>query len=158
MPGLLIFINNTATMGGGAIIFSSSQAKLNGMNITFTNNLGTESGGGAIFLKQSVMTSSAMHLYFTNNTAKGTDGGAISGTHSNLTLGTTPNCSHYFFNNSANISGGAVYLVEGSLWIFGNSHFSNNSASQDGGAMSILDSQFVMSGTALCLQIILLEQ
>ncbi len=42
-----------------------------------------------------------------------------------------------------------MYLVEGSLWIFGNSHISNNSASQDGGAMSILDSQFVMSGTAL---------
>ena len=124
--------------------FLSSLASLNGTNVTFTDNLSMESGGGAIFLRQSVITSSTTHLYFTSNRAKGTAGGAISGQGGSLTLGNSTRCNHFFSNNSANLFGGAIYFVSGSLRILGHSHFAYNSAIQGGGAIYIITSLFVM--------------
>ena len=135
------FLNNTASINGGAIDWH--EGCVDGLidDCLFADNSAAANGGAIYWFGEGGVIKNSN---FTNNKANGTakcilgnfgEGGAIMWTGSN---GDVENC--IFANNNANQHGGAVFLrgVEGHANCtnnsFINSQFENNSAA-DGGAL-----------------------
>ncbi|CAD7699384.1 unnamed protein product [Ostreobium quekettii] len=130
-----IFANNSAQTFGGAVaaLENTAKSELDFENTTFVNNRAED--GGAIFL-QGINLSSTIGggCIFTANAAD-RFGGAISGdTNGDLTVDGAS-----FANNSANNTGGAVYLLgafEAHVVRFTNTIFEENE-SLSGGAIYV---------------------
>ena len=114
------FINNTAPEGGALYLYGGSG---NFTNVTFTSNIAQEYGGA---VRSYGTFNNFTNALFTENYAK--YGGAVyitgSGNFNNAT----------FADNNVSKSGGALYLYSGS-GNFTNSIFNNNTASVSGGAV-----------------------
>ena len=114
------FINNTAPEGGALYLYGGSG---NFTNVTFTSNIAQEYGGA---VRSYGTFNNFTNALFTENYAK--YGGAVyitgSGNFNNAT----------FADNNVSKSGGALYLYDGS-GNFTNSIFNNNTASVSGGAV-----------------------
>ena len=131
------FINNTATVNGGAISIGGEQHRikwevftnygfLNATNCNFINNKAYHDGGA---LNTYWGNSYVYNSYFSRNYAD-RDGGALRvGVYSKTT---TENCT--FDNNTAKEWGGALYNWPGELNV-NNCNISNNNAGTQGGAM-----------------------
>ena len=131
------FINNTATVNGGAISIGGEQHRikwevftnygfLNATNCNFINNKAYHDGGA---LNTYWGNSYVYNSYFSPNYAD-RDGGALRvGVYSKTT---TENCT--FDNNTAKEWGGALYNWPGELNV-NNCNISNNNAGTQGGAM-----------------------
>ena len=131
------FINNTATVNGGAISIGGEQHRikwevftnygfLNATNCNFINNKAYHDGGA---LNTYWGNSYVYNSYFSRNYAD-RDGGALRvGVYSKTT---TENCT--FGNNTAKEWGGALYNWPGELNV-NNCNISNNNAGTQGGAM-----------------------
>ena len=134
----LIFQNGKST-GQGAAIYADANATLNLTNVTFNNNISTDSsatnGGGAIFLAGA--TGTIVSSTFSSN--KAPSGGAINSYDSVLSVsGST------FNGNEASASdGGAIYTHSSnsatllSSLSLDNSRLTTNVAKVQGGGLSI---------------------
>lgn len=109
MYGRLLFADNSADKGGGAIpITEQTMINCSGRSITFRNN--TSQTGGAIY--------------------------AISPTYSEVGFRTTVELRDTLFEgNAAKDEGGAVYVSDSTINMTGTIHFVQNSA-KSGGAMA----------------------
>lgn len=122
------FINNTASVSGGAIWQSSIAAG----TVTYKNNVfsgnTTNQRGGAI------RSISAMSSFdgdvFENNSTSSFNGGAIH--FNNENTATLTNCR--FSGNSAN-NGGAISIQDGGTVVFDRCTINNNTANASGGAL-----------------------
>ena len=120
------FENNTAGDDGGAIDWNATTGVLNGT--TFINNKAGDNGG-ALCREENAAGGYGYNNIFYNNTAY--QGGAIAWMKSE-----NININHYtFVDNAAEVSGGAIYVGEGSgNCIVSNSYFEgNNVTSTDDG-------------------------
>lgn len=129
---------NGAGIRGGTIYATDSIITAD----TCTISNSTAEHGGAAFFESSV--SAITHTSFTGNTASG-DGGAMHVGSSNVTLGG----SVRFEGNIAS-SGGALYLVDGSIATVtaNNASFALNTATLDGGSLWAQESTVHVSGQA----------
>lgn len=118
------FINNSATLVGGAI-YNHEGASPTIENCTFVNNSADK--GGAIF--NYLGTPMILNSTFSGNSAI-TGGGAVGIDTSDVTIENS-----VFSNNSSVNAGGAIYLRESSASVIKTSYFTGN-ASQNGGAVS----------------------
>ena len=155
-----IFLNNTASNGGG-IFSSDSEMLFTGQRILFEGNKARYSNGGGMhiegysLLKQRNvpnLVSEATELYFHGNKASD-GGGAIYTDTSSIILGEAG--SYYFIDNEAHKRGGAIYSADvGNITIMGESYFAYNrvlSASEfegDGSAVAVRFGNFSLVGTA----------
>lgn len=131
------FINNTATINGGAIDIAGEQHRikwqvftnygfLNATNCNFINNKAGHDGGAlATYWGNSYVYNSVFRLNYAER-----DGGSVRVGIYSTTL--TENCT--FDNNTAKEWGGALYNWPGEL-IVNNCTISNNYAGRQGGAM-----------------------
>ena len=112
------FENNTAGDDGGAIDWNATRGILN--DSTFINNK-AEDNGGALCREENANGGYGYNNIFYNNTAR--QGGAIAWMKAE-----NININHYtFVDNTADISGGAIYVGEGSgNCIVNNSYFEAN--------------------------------
>ena len=137
------FINNTASINGGAVDWHEGCSDGQIDNCLFADNSAGANAGAVFWFGNGGIIKDSN---FTNNRANGTsvcimgnsgDGGAIMWTGS---YGTVDGCT--FTDNYANDNGGAVFLraVEGRAECtentFANSVFENNHAETDGGAIA----------------------
>ena len=126
------FINNTAPEGGALYLYGGSG---NFTNVTFTSNIAQEYGGA---VRSYGTFNNFTNALFTENYAK--YGGAVyitgSGNFNNAT----------FADNNVSKSGGALYLYSGS-GNFTNSIFNNNTASVSGGAVYFSRSNGILTNS-----------
>ena len=126
------FINNTAPEGGALYLYGGSG---NFTNVTFTSNIAQEYGGA---VRSYGTFNNFTNALFTENYAK--YGGAVyitgSGNFNNAT----------FADNNVSKSGGALYLYDGS-GNFTNSIFNNNTASVSGGAVYFSRSNGILTNS-----------
>ena len=114
------FVNNTASVDGGAVYFyfvSTGTVT----NCNFVNNTASVDGGAVYFSQGGNVT----NCNFTDNTATYYGGAVYFGTD-----GTVTNCN--FTNNSAR-EGGAIWIFSSNVT---NNNFANNKADYAGGAIS----------------------
>ena len=131
--GTLLIVNSTFTSNKadeGAAIYGVNLTKVDVNKSSF--KLNTANGGGAVFLKN------ASNVQFTDsefisNTALNNNGGAVNASGSNISV-----IGSEFHDNSA-YSGGAISVVDSSVFTVRNSTFEDNKArSMVGGAISLL--------------------
>ena len=122
----VVFTDNTAPNGGGAIVAGSMLVQIN--NCTFENNRATNYYGGAIYAPTLNITGST----FRNNQAF-VGGGAIFYNQSAGARVTITDSA--FLNNSATTGSGGAILTSGVTTISG-STFDGNSAGDQAGAIS----------------------
>ena len=115
----------------GAVITFEGYAISTFANMKFENSTGIR--GGAICLSSNFESvSNIVNCSFTSNNAQ--YGGAIYVDTGNVNI-----VDSIFSDNSANVSGGAIYLSENAFCVtVSNSNFTNNSAEYDGGALYIM--------------------
>jgi CSLREA domain-containing protein len=124
------FLNNTASVQGGAIAMSVSSATLTISGSLFANNTATTGNGGAIFNAMGFIISNST---FSNNNAGG-NGGAISVIDSGSTIKVIQNTT--FVENDVTGYGGALYNTSSASILIQFTTFSDNSAAR-GGAIGI---------------------
>ena len=138
-----IFMNNTASFGGGAIALfqgTFSDATLN----VFSSNRFDNSGryGGVMYASYS-SSITVGNSSFDNNEA-GNGGGVMSAySGSSITVGDSS-----FDNNVAGYNGGVMYASYSSSITVGNSSFDNNEARRDGGVMYAYNSSSITVGNS----------
>ncbi len=125
------FVNNTASVDGGAVYFVYSEGTVTECN--FTNNTASRFGGAVDFDTGYTAPFTVTNCNFVNNNASA--GGAIYFIFSSK--GTFENCN--FTNNTASENGGAVYFYS-STGTVTNCNFVNNTASENGGAVYFVSS------------------
>ncbi|MDR0485299.1 MAG: OmpA family protein [Elusimicrobiota bacterium] len=138
-----VFTNNTAISSGGALFLGRINVQIFNSQIKFAGN--TANSGGAIFMDNSVFISTNSNIRFDRNTAS--IGGAIAlSNKSSMTF--TKKSSISFENNYADISGGAISLLNSRLYFTDiEIPFINNSAANMGGALFADPSSFVFTKT-----------
>ena len=129
--GIITFTNNSADYGGGAICsLGTTVLSFNGTN-TFTDNSATNYGGGILLSSNSVL-----HFVGTNNFINNSagSGGAIFTSYNVVLI--FINGTSNFINNSADSFGGAIFTSYNAMLSFnGTSNFINNSVTLRGGAI-----------------------
>eukprot|EP01091_Cochliopodium_minus_P010154 TRINITY_DN2643_c1_g2_i1.p1 TRINITY_DN2643_c1_g2~~TRINITY_DN2643_c1_g2_i1.p1 ORF type:complete len:789 (-),score=151.56 TRINITY_DN2643_c1_g2_i1:35-2374(-) len=122
------YLNNKASLNGGAIYFTSSNnlTSFTSFQDTINNN---EAGlnGGALYVENSPPITLG-YARFDNNYAK--NGGAFYSHNCNVITNVTN-----FFDNSASVSGGIGYISNSDNSYIGNSNFINSTAGVSGGHM-----------------------
>lgn len=122
---------NASNSDGAAIKMSASDGKLYVDGAIFQNN-SSNSYGAAISLNASGITATIKNATFINNTSKATGGAAIySASNMQIDGGS--------FENNSSVSGGAIYLAEGTTTTtINNASFTNNKATTGtGGAIYV---------------------
>ncbi len=127
IKGTTAFNSNTATAQGGAIN-NTKNLIIEGKNVTFTGN--TAGNGGAIVNLTENASINSAGATFTENKATAGSGGAIY----NATGATYTSNGDKFESNTAKTHGGAVYNV-GSYTASGATTFTGNVAEYHGGAV-----------------------
>ena len=121
----------------GAVIELVGYSNNTFANMKFENS--TAIRGGAIYIYGYDSISNIVNCSFASNNAK--YGGAIYIDSGNVNI-----IDSGFSNNSANVSGGAIYLGENAFNVtVRNSNFTNNSAEYDGGALYIMANNIDMN-------------
>ena len=144
------FTNNTATIGGGMFVLSSTLL-FSGSVIMFRYNSANDRGGAlyidkGLFTRQSVtIVTNAHNLFFVSNRAHALGGGVSM----RVTDFKAADGNLYFLFNSAN-QGGGIYNGAGTnLLLFGNSYFIANTASFGGAINTHETNKFTLTGNAL---------
>jgi hypothetical protein len=122
----IIFLNNTASHGGGGM-YNTGSASPTLTNVIFLNNTAALTGGGMENADSS--SPKLINVLFSNNAAK--DGAGIY----NISTGSTTLTNVTFLNNTAAFFGGGMNNGASGLTTLTNVTFSNNTANYFGGGM-----------------------
>ena len=125
------FINNRAWYNGGAVYFTSSSYTLTIKQCIFESNNANSDTGGAVYVSGNYGSANepSSGNIFSNNRAS-SDGGALYVSNGNLYI----NYSNYANNTASN--GGALYTSgNNDIAVINGISFSNNSADSSGGAI-----------------------
>jgi predicted outer membrane repeat protein len=140
-----IFVQNSVETAAGAMaLWSSTLNMKHNANITFIDNSATINGGAMVVARTDGLLITGLHLsnnatiIFINNSASRV-GGALFVYSSRFILANGASVTIKFIGNSAK-SGGAIVLLSSSLELVGgnsNMTFENNSAKENGGAILV---------------------
>ena len=147
----MLFLNNSATLWGGALFLSNTNFTTYG-SISFVNN--SAKFGGALYIKNSSILlnvtkhysqnfTQGVYIMFLDNIAQ-LRGGAIFLKNS-TTMQIYGNVS--LIRNYANHSGGTIFLKYSTLQIYGSTSLVENNARTKGGAIYLTKSNIQMCGT-----------
>ena len=165
ISGYLSFVNNTFSSGFGALNFVDSTSIISG-SVSFVNNTSTEGGsliqlygatcdipGNVSFVQNDIYGGVAVYItdnstffisgiasFIRNRGITSINGGAMYATHgSRITFEESSNIT--FTDNSATISGGAIFMEDSNLTMYGRVLFERNSAGYYGGAITIFEEE-----------------
>ena len=126
----VVFSNNTASIGGGALYMTDGSTVTVIENTVFPNN--TASDGGVLYITSGSSVSGEGETTFSENAATSRDGGALY----NMTTGSSAawTTTAHFLNNTAQNDGGAMFLADHSNASWNaESNFTATSAQETGG-------------------------
>ena len=131
--GDAIFVNNTASYGGGICADRSV--------VDFDpNNTGGQVGGAVNERSKTTLSFYETSNFTYNQSEYGR--GPFVGCLSNVTF----NRASVFTDNTATYAGGGIFIEDSNITLFGMSNFSNNAAHYFGGCVSVLGSALNLSG------------
>ena len=140
----LTFCNNKAKYGGAMYSYNSTVVSYSDAALNFTNNSATQHGGAMYLVFSQVNTTGSVR--YVNNYA-GVTGGGIMQVRSSFQIYSN---DFKLYDNSAQVSGGALYMQSSNITFNYNSEsmFLNNSALFGGGGCLTAQSYLFLNKTA----------